>query len=272
MNLEINEMKKILEAALFAAGEPLSLERLMELFEESERPSREILTEMIKDLANCYQESGVELAEVASGYRFQARSEYANWLQRLWEKKPPRYSRALLETLALIVYRQPITRGEVEDIRGVAVSTNIMKILLEHGWIKIVGHKDVPGKPAVYGTTQQFLDYFNLKNLSELPPLQELLSFEEMEKKLTEETGVLVDQSESEDMQENLQENTQENSQEDSLESCSQDNSQENSHENLEQSLEENSEQRLEENSEQSLEESFGEKEQIKNENPEDIA
>src|SRR5690554_4573769 len=117
---------------------------------------------------------GYELVEVASGYRFQVRSEYAPWASRLWEERPQRYSRALLETLAIIAYRQPITRGEIEDIRGVAVSTNIVKTLMEREWIRVVGHKDVPGRPAMYATTRQFLDHFNLTSLAELPPLAEL--------------------------------------------------------------------------------------------------
>ncbi|MCH9744690.1 MAG: SMC-Scp complex subunit ScpB, partial [Gammaproteobacteria bacterium] len=155
---------QILEAALFAAGEPLNLERLALMFDESDRPSNKELRDAIASLTKFYEDRGVELVEVASGFRFQSRVDYAPWLKKLWEKKPPRYSRALLETIALVVYRQPITRGEIEDVRGVVVSSNIMKTLLEREWVKIVGHKDVPGKPALYATTKQFLDYFNLKS------------------------------------------------------------------------------------------------------------
>ncbi len=179
-----DNIAQILEAAIFAAGEPLPISKLTQLFPRSERPSKKQLRDVLKAVAETYQDRGVELVEVGNGFRFQARADHAAYLQRLWEKKPPRYSRALLETLSLIVYRQPITRGEIEDVRGVAVSTNITKTLLEHGWIKMIGHKDVPGKPALWGTTKQFLDYFNLKSLSELPPLEDLVDLDELERKL----------------------------------------------------------------------------------------
>ena len=182
--------KHIIEAAIFAAAEPVSAERLQLLFEEITRPSTAEIKACIAELVADYQDRGVELQEVASGYRFQAKAEFAPWLQRLWEKKPPRYSRALLETLALIVYRQPISRGEIEEIRGVVVSTEIMKKLMEHEWIKIVGYRDVPGKPAMFGTTKKFLDYFNLKNLSDLPPLENIVDLDFMEKQLTEQLGL----------------------------------------------------------------------------------
>jgi segregation and condensation protein B len=175
---------QIMEAALFAAGEPLGADKLAMLFEEHERPDAKTIKELLEELSASMQERGVELKKVASGYRFQAKQEYAASLQRLWEKKPPRYSRALLETLALIVYRQPITRGEIEDVRGVAVSSHIIKTLLEREWVKIVGHRDVPGKPALFGTTKKFLDDFNLAKLSELPPLQELVNLDELGEKL----------------------------------------------------------------------------------------
>lgn len=165
-------LKYILEAALLAAGEPLALERLQLLF--AEPPARDALRQALAELAADYQGRGLELIEVASGYRIQVRQSYAPWLQKLWEDRPGRYSRALLETLALIAYRQPITRAEIADIRGVGVSTAIFKTLSERGWIKTVGHREVPGRPALYGTTREFLDYFNLKNLGELPPLAEL--------------------------------------------------------------------------------------------------
>lgn len=167
-------LKVVLEAALAAAGEPLSLERLAALFEESERPDRDTLRAALAELAEDYQGRGLELSEVASGFRFQVPSILAPRLHRLWEERPGRYSRALLETLALIAYRQPITRAEIEEVRGVGVSTNIIRTLQERGWIKVLGHREVPGRPALFGTTRQFLDYFNLKSLSELPSLPAL--------------------------------------------------------------------------------------------------
>ncbi len=174
MSLSPEKTKNIIEAALMAAGQPLSIDRLLTLFLDEQQPSRDEIRGAIKLLAEQCDNRGVELKEVSSGFRYQAKQDYAQWVGRLWEEKPPRYSRALLETLSLIAYRQPITRGEIEDVRGVSVSTNIMKTLLERDWVKVVGHRDVPGKPAMYATTRQFLDYFNLKNLSELPTLAEI--------------------------------------------------------------------------------------------------
>jgi len=165
------ELKYILEAALLAAGEPVSLERLQALFEDPQRPPREAIRAALAALAQDYQDRGIELVEVASGFRLQVRQALAPWVSRLWEERAARYSRALLETLALIAYRQPITRGEIEEIRGVSISSSIMKTLLERGWIKTVGQREVPGRPVLYGTTRAFLDYFNLKSLSDLPPL-----------------------------------------------------------------------------------------------------
>jgi len=174
MSLSLEQTKNILEAALLSAGQPLSIDRLLSLFVDEHQPSREELLLALETLAGECANRGVELKEVSSGYRYQAKQDYAQWVSRLWEEKPPRYSRALLETLALIAYRQPITRGEIEDIRGVTVGSNIMKTLLEREWVKVVGHRDVPGKPAMYATTRQFLDYFNLKSLGELPTLAEI--------------------------------------------------------------------------------------------------
>ena len=174
MSLSPDKTKNIIEAALMAAGQPLSVDRLLTLFLDEQQPSRDEIRGAIKSLSDECNSRGVELKEVNSGFRYQAKQDYAQWVARLWEEKPPRYSRALLETLSLIAYRQPITRGEIEDVRGVSVSTNIMKTLLERDWVKVVGHRDVPGKPAMYATTRQFLDYFNLKNLSELPTLAEI--------------------------------------------------------------------------------------------------
>jgi len=178
------QLKKVIESAIFAAGEPLSIDRMLSLFEEEERPEKGTLHNLLEELANDYAERGVELKEVSSGYRFQARSETARWVSRLWEERAPRYSRALLETLALVAYRQPITRAEIEDIRGVAVSTNIIKSLQEREWVRVVGHRDVPGKPAMYATTREFLDYFNLKSLDELPPLSELKDLDKLNAEL----------------------------------------------------------------------------------------
>ena len=165
---------QILEGALLAAGEPLSVQRMTLLFEENERPSKEEIREAIKSVEERCEDRGYELVQVASGYRFQVRQDLAAWVGRLWQERPARYSRALMETLSLIAYRQPITRGEIEEIRGVAVSTNIIKTLLEREWVRVVGHRDVPGRPAMYATTRQFLDYFNLKSLDQLPPLAEI--------------------------------------------------------------------------------------------------
>lgn len=174
MSLSLEQTKNIIEAALLSAGQPLSIDRLLSLFLDEHQPSRDELLLALETLAGECANRGVELKEVSSGYRFQAKQDYARWVSRLWEEKPARYSRALLETLALIAYRQPITRGEIEDIRGVTVGTNIMKTLLEREWVKVVGHRDLPGKPAMYATTREFLDYFNLKSLGELPTLAEI--------------------------------------------------------------------------------------------------
>ena len=176
--------EKIIETALFCAAEPLSVDKLSHLFEESSRPSLGDIRTWLSNVKTFYAERGIELVEVASGYRFQAREEFAPFIQRLEERKPPRYSRTFLETLALIAYRQPITRGEIEDVRGVAVNPNVIKILMEREWIKIAGYRDVPGKPALFATTKTFLDYFNLKSISDLPPLSELVDFESLEKQL----------------------------------------------------------------------------------------
>ena len=169
---------QIIEGALLAAGKPLSLNQLAELFEEHERPDNAALKEALEQVAARCEDRGYELKEVASGFRFQVRQNLSPWVARLWQERPQKYSRALLETLALIAYRQPITRGEIEEIRGVAVSSNIIKTLHEREWIRVVGHRDVPGRPAMYATTRQFLDYFNLKNLDQLPALAEIRDLE----------------------------------------------------------------------------------------------
>ena len=171
---------KILEGALMAAGKPLSVKNLQDLFEEEERPSNDDIKAALAEIDSACEDRGFELREVASGYRFQVREALAPWVGRLWEEKPQRYSRALLETLALIAYRQPITRGDIEDIRGVAVSSQIVKTLLEREWVRVVGHKDVPGRPAMYATTRNFLDYFNLRNLDQLPNLAEIADLDSL--------------------------------------------------------------------------------------------
>jgi segregation and condensation protein B len=168
------KIKDIVEAALLAAGRPLTLDQLSVLFSEDERPPAPQLKKALDQLAKDYADRAIELKEVGSGFRIQVRATLAMWVQRLWEERPTRYSRALLETMALIAYRQPITRAEIEDVRGVSISTSIMKTLQDREWIRIVGHRDVPGRPAMYGTTRQFLDYFGIKSLDELPTLAEL--------------------------------------------------------------------------------------------------
>jgi segregation and condensation protein B len=167
-------LKRITEGALLAFGGPLNLDQLLGLFADEERPTRDALVDVLASLERDYRDRGIELIQVAGGYRVQVRRELAPWVARLWEEKPARYSRALLETLALVAYRQPITRGEIEDIRGVAVSTNIVKTLTEREWIRVVGHRDVPGRPALFATTRKFLDYFGLRSLNDLPTLAEL--------------------------------------------------------------------------------------------------
>lgn len=168
------QLEQIIEAVLLAAQRPMSVEQLFALFDEHEKPSRHDIRTALLQLAARMDSSAQELVEVGSGWRLQIRSDYAAWVSRLWEEKPPRYSRALLETLALVAYRQPITRGEIEEVRGVSVSTQIIRTLEEREWIRVIGHRDVPGRPSLYATTRQFLDYFNLRTLDELPALAEL--------------------------------------------------------------------------------------------------
>jgi segregation and condensation protein B len=171
---EAPRLKQIVEGALLAAGGPLTLDQMLALFPAEERPHRDAVLDVLSSLERDYRNRGIELSQVAGGYRVQVRKEVAPWVARLWEEKPARYSPALLETLALVAYRQPITRGEIEDIRGVVVSTHIVKTLTERGWIRIVGHRDVPGRPALYATTRKFLDYFGLGSLNDLPTLAEI--------------------------------------------------------------------------------------------------
>ena len=182
------KIKNIIEAALMVSTQPLSIKRLMNLFEENKslQPNRDNIKKAICDLQKDYEGRGVILVEVASGFRFQADDEYAGWVNHLFDERPPRYSRALLETLSIIAYRQPITRGEIEDIRGVSVSGTITKTLLEREWIKVVGHRDVPGRPELLATTKSFLDYFNLKRLSDLPSLGDIKDFDSINPDLFE--------------------------------------------------------------------------------------
>lgn len=168
------EIKPIIEAILFAAGKPMTGKQIQQVFPELERPELQHVQAAIDALVEDYANRAVALKQVASGYRFQVKTEFSHWLARLFEEKPPKYSRAFLETLAIIAYRQPVTRGEIEDIRGVAVSSNIIRTLLEREWVRVVAHKEAPGRPALYGTTKQFLDYFDLSSLQQLPTLQEI--------------------------------------------------------------------------------------------------
>lgn len=173
-------LRKIVEGAILAAAQPMTVARILELFDEEVAPAKDEVLAALQDIQADNADRGFELKEVASGWRFQVREETAPWVNRLWDEKPQKYSRALLETLALIAYRQPITRGDIEEIRGVAVSSHIMKTLMERDWVKVVGHRDVPGRPSLYATTRQFLDYFNLKNLEDLPSLSEIRDLDEL--------------------------------------------------------------------------------------------
>ena len=177
--MQTEQLKPIVEAALLAASQPMTVAQLGDLFGEADEVGHEQIARALESLAADCEGRGVELKEVASGFRYQVRQDVHPWISRMWTEKPSRYSRALLETLALIAYRQPITRPEIEQIRGVVVSSNIVKTLEEREWIRVVGHRDVPGRPALFGTTRAFLDYFNLKSLDQLPPLSEIRDMED---------------------------------------------------------------------------------------------
>lgn len=173
--LDVNmEIKRIVEAIIFAANRPMTVKQIQQVFPEIEQPEIFEVQAAIESITEDYRDRPIELKHVASGYRFQVRQELSRWVSRLFEEKPPRYSRALLETLAIIAYRQPVTRGDIEDIRGVSVSSSIIQTLLEREWIKVVAQKEAPGRPNLYGTTKQFLDYFNVTTLNDLPSLQEI--------------------------------------------------------------------------------------------------
>lgn len=213
-----HQLRCVLEGALMAYGQPLTEKTLRELFVSEEDPDnvpdiddiRSVLHEIKAECTN----RGYELVEVASGWRYQVVAETAPWVNRLWDEKPPKYSRATLETLAIIAYRQPITRGDIEDIRGVAVSTNIIRSLTEREWIKVVGHKEVPGRPSLYATTKEFLDYFNMSSLEQLPSLKELTNLDALNTEALEDTEeaipVNVSMSSGDEEQENLPDEHQE--------------------------------------------------------------
>jgi segregation and condensation protein B len=178
--MDDNQIKYFVEAALLAAGRPMSVDQLQKLFDDDSAPEKSQIRQAISSLLDDYEDRGVTIKEVASGFRIQIDGSMVDRLQKLWEERPPRYSRALFETLALIAYRQPMTRGEIEEIRGVSVSSNIIRSLLERDWVRVVGHRDVPGRPEMFGTTRQFLDYFGLKKLDDLPPLADLSDWESL--------------------------------------------------------------------------------------------
>jgi segregation and condensation protein B len=190
------DIKRIVEALLFASDKPMTVKQLQQTFPELEQPEIETLQKAVDEIVEDYATRPVALKKVASGYRFQVKPELSFWVGRLFEEKPPRYSRALLETLAIIAYRQPVTRGDIEDIRGVAVSSNIIRTLLEREWIRIIAHKEVPGRPALYGTTKQFLDYFDLSSLHELPTLQEI---KELDLSVASNQQLMQEQSEQQE-------------------------------------------------------------------------
>lgn len=197
MTLPTDQLKKIIEGVIFAAGEPTTLDRIQSVFEEGEKPSVAELCACIEDLTNEYEDKSIELAQVASGYQFRVRTSLGPWISKLFHERPVKYSRTFLETLAIITYRQPVTRAEIEKIRGVAVNTAIVKTLLERNWIKVIGHRDLPGKPSLYATTKDFLDHLGLRSLEELPMLPNLQDLEKaeavLEDKLSETEKVLVE-------------------------------------------------------------------------------
>ena len=178
--MDATEIKHFVEAALLAAGRPLSVDQLQKLFDGRMAPEKSEIRQAIAALNDDYEPRGITVAEVASGFRIQVKAGMADQLQKLWEERPPRYSRALFETLALIAYRQPITRGEIEEVRGVSVSSNIVRTLIERDWVRVVGHRDVPGRPEMFATTKVFLDYSGLKKLDDLPPLADLSDWESL--------------------------------------------------------------------------------------------
>lgn len=224
--LQESEIKNVIESALFSFGKPLEITAIFNLFDEDDGVDKNAIRKAIESLEEDCVARGIELKKVGSGYRYQAKQDYAKWLQSLWEEKPPRYSRALLETMVLIAYKQPITRGEIEDVRGVSVSSHIVKTLQERDWIRVVGHRDVPGKPALFATTKGFLDYFNLSSLEQLPSLAQIrdldkineeLEFSENEKNNTElNTGDITVDEDVAGSGEKLEDHVEEINQDDS--------------------------------------------------------
>jgi len=190
MNKDI--LKNTVEGFLFASDKPLSVEQLVKLFPEGDQPQAEEIEQSIESLIADFETHGIELKKVKTGYRFQVKQETASWVARLWDEKPAKYTRAMLETLALIVYRQPITRGEIENIRGVSVSSHIIRTMVERDWVKVIGHRDVPGRPALYASTKEFLDYFNLSSLEELPPLSEIKDLDSIATELDPEQNAAL--------------------------------------------------------------------------------
>ncbi len=210
--MQADQLQKIIEAALLVAARPMSVEQLEALFaEDNPAPSRDDIREALAALSEQYEDRGIELLEVASGWRMQSRQEMSPWIANLFQEKAPRYSRALLETLVLVAYRQPITRGEIEDVRGVAVNSYIIKTLIERNWVKVVGHRDVPGRPELLATTREFLDYFNLRKIGDLPTLAEIKSLEEIAPDLAKEVDMLeAGEGAEEDADQPSQENAEE--------------------------------------------------------------
>lgn len=192
-------LKNILEAILMSAGKPLTAEKLVKMFEDEPRPSITQVKKQLAELSADCDGRGIELVEVGNGFRYQGRQEYGSYVSKLWEVKPQRYSRALLETLALIAYRQPVTRADIEEVRGVSVSSSIMKTLLEREWVHVIGHRDVPGRPAMYATTKAFLDYFNLRSLDQLPTLSEVRDLSQLEPELDLENKQFTEQNDQQD-------------------------------------------------------------------------
>lgn len=208
MSITPELLKKIVEATLLAASKPLNISQLQDIFDDDEAPSKEEFEAALEDIKTDMGDRGFELIEVASGWRFQVKQELAPWIGKLWEEKPKKYSRAVLETLALVAYRQPITRGDIEQIRGVAVSSDIIRGLLDRDWVKVVGHKDVPGRPAMYATTKEFLDYFNLKSLEDLPTLAEIRDLDSLNTELNLEDNLPPIKASLEFTEEDLSEET----------------------------------------------------------------
>ena len=192
------QLRRIVEAALLAAGDSLDIPALQQLFDEEWAPERDEFKAALEDIEADCRDRGYELKRTASGYRFQVKEKYAQWVGKLWEEKPKKYSRATLETLALIAYRQPLTRGDIEQVRGVAVSSDIIRTLHDRGWIRAVGHRDVPGRPALYATTRQFLDNFNLQSLEQLPPLSEIRELSSIDRELQFEEALAEDKEQAE--------------------------------------------------------------------------